>query len=59
VGLTPPHLVPKVLEKSRAVRLLNLRACVAYKKSENLPIYIYIYMCVCVCVCMVLNERNM
>jgi len=36
VGLTPhPHLVPKVLEKSRAIPLLILRACVANKKSEN------------------------
>ena len=30
-----PHLVPKVLEKSRAIPLLTLRACVAYKKGEN------------------------
>jgi len=38
VGLTTyPHLVPKVLEKSRAIPLLTLRACVAYKKGENLP----------------------
>ena len=38
VGLTPhSHLVPKVLEKSRAIPLLTLRACVAYKKGENLP----------------------
>jgi len=33
-----PHLVPKVLEKSRAISLLNLRVCVAYKKGENPPI---------------------
>ena len=41
VGLTPsPHLVPKVLEKSRAIPLPTLRACVAYKKGENhLPCY--------------------
>jgi len=32
-----PHLVPMVLEKSRAIPLLTLRACVAYKKGENLP----------------------
>ena len=32
-----PHLVSKVLEKSRAIPLLTLRACVAYKKGENLP----------------------
>jgi len=38
VGLTlPPHLVPKVLEKSRTTRLLTLKACVAYEKGENLP----------------------
>jgi len=38
VGLTPhPHLVPRVLEKSRAIPLLTLRACVSYKKRENLP----------------------
>jgi len=34
VGLTPhPQLVPKVPEKSRAMALLTLRACVAYKKE--------------------------
>ena len=39
--LTPhTHLVPKVLEKSIAIPLLTLRACVAYKKGEK-PIYIY------------------
>ena len=39
VGLTPhPHLVPKVLEKSRALPLLTLRTCVAYKKGESLHI---------------------
>ena len=32
----PSHLVPKVLEKSRAIPLLTLRVCVAYKKGENL-----------------------
>ena len=38
VGLTPhPYLVPKVIEKSRAIPLLTLRACVAYKKGGNLP----------------------
>ena len=36
--LTPHfHLVPNVLEKSRAIPLLTLRACVAYKKGEDLP----------------------
>jgi len=34
-----PHLVPKVLEKNRAILLLTLRACVAYKKVENLPTF--------------------
>ena len=39
VGLTPhPHLVPKVLEKNRAIPVLTLRVCVAYKRGENLPI---------------------
>jgi len=39
VGLTPhPYLLPKVLKKSRAIPLLTLRAFVAYKKGENLPI---------------------
>ena len=34
VGLTPHiHLVPKVLEKCRAITLLTLRACVVYKKG--------------------------
>ena len=34
-GWTPhPHLVPKILGKSRAIPLLTLRA---YKKGENLP----------------------
>ena len=38
VGLTPhPYLVPKALEKSTAIPLLTLRACLAYKKGENLP----------------------
>ena len=38
MGLTPHrHLVPKILEKSRAKPLLTPRACVAYKKGENLP----------------------
>jgi len=27
-----PHLVPKVLEKRRAIPLLTIRACVAYKR---------------------------
>jgi len=41
VGLTPhPHLVPKVLEKGKAIPLLTLRAWVAYKKGEILPIYV-------------------
>jgi hypothetical protein len=40
VELTPhPHLVPKVLEESRAIPLLPLWACVAYKKRENLPTF--------------------
>jgi len=39
VGLSPhPHLVPKVLEKSRTIPLLTLKACVAYKKRENVPV---------------------
>jgi len=34
VGLTPhPYLEAKVLEKSRAIPLLTLRACLAYKKG--------------------------
>ena len=38
MGLTPHHhLVPKVLENSRATPLLTLRVCVAYTKGENLP----------------------
>ena len=46
MGLTPQsHLVQKVLEKSRAIPVLALMACVAYKKGENLPILIKkIYM---------------
>ena len=37
MGLTPnPHIGPKVLEKSRAMLLLNLRAFVTSKKGENL-----------------------
>jgi len=41
VVLTPPnhHLMQKVLEKSRAIPLLNLRAYVAYKKGKNLLIW--------------------
>jgi hypothetical protein len=36
VGLTPhPHLVLKVLEKSRAIPLLTLRTCVACKRVET------------------------
>ena len=38
-GWPPPHLVPKVLEESRAIPLLPLWACVAYKKRENLPTF--------------------
>jgi len=34
-----PHLVPKVLEKSRALPLLTLMACLAYKKRWK-PAYI-------------------
>ena len=30
------HLLTKVLEKSRAIPLLILKACVAYKMGENL-----------------------
>jgi len=38
VGLiTPPHLVPKVLEKIIAIPLLTLRSCVTYKKGGKLP----------------------
>jgi len=39
VGLTPP--TPSSAEgprKSRAISLLTLRTCVAYKKSDNVPI---------------------
>ena len=36
--ITPPHLVPKVLEKNRTIPLLTLKAGVAYKKGENLHI---------------------
>ena len=37
MGLNPHrHLVPRVLEKSRAIPLLTLRAFVAYKNGENL-----------------------
>ena len=32
-----PHLVPKVLEKSRAIPLLTLRVCVAHENGKNLP----------------------
>ena len=49
-----PHLVPKVLEKSRATPILPLRACVAYKMGENLPTCRRFHVCVCVwCVCVV------
>ena len=38
VGLiSHSDLVPKVLEKSRAIPLLILRTCVAYKTGGNLP----------------------
>jgi len=38
VGLTPPPpSSAEVLEKSRAIPLLTLRAFVDYKKGENLP----------------------
>jgi len=40
--LPHPHLVPKVIEKSKAIPLLTLRACVAYKMGENLPTWIYV-----------------
>jgi len=41
VGLTPhPHLVPNVLEKSRAIPVLSLRACVSHKR---LKIYLKAY----------------
>ena len=40
-----PHLVPKVLEKGRAIPLLTLRACVACKKGENLPTYVPFMEC--------------
>ena len=40
--LTPySHLVPKVLEKIRAIPVITLRDCVAYKKGENLPILLF------------------
>ena len=36
MGLTPhPLLMPKVLEKSRAIPLLTITACVAYKKRTK------------------------
>ena len=38
-----PHLVPRVLEKSRAIPLLTLKAFVACKKGENLPITVGTY----------------
>jgi len=38
LGLTLPLLVPKVLEKSRAITLLTLGAFMADKKGESLPI---------------------
>ena len=39
-GDPPPLPVPKVLEKSRAIPLLTLSACVAYKKRAK-PYLIY------------------
>jgi len=37
MGLIPgPVVVPKVPEKSRAIPLHTLRACVAYKKGGNI-----------------------
>jgi len=45
-GTEPPTPTrAKVLEKSRAIPLLTLRACVAYIKSENLPTYIVKSFC--------------
>ena len=39
VGLTThPHLECRGPRKSKAIPLLTLRVCVAYKKGENLPI---------------------
>ena len=35
------HLVPKVLEKSIDITLLTLRACIAYKKGENVPYSVF------------------
>jgi len=53
VGLTPhPHLVPKVLEKGRAIPLLTLRACVAYRKGENPNLMEFVdrkWVCLFVC----------
>ena len=41
MGLTPhTRLVSKVLEKSTAILLLTLWACVAYKNGENQPLYV-------------------
>jgi len=41
VGLTPhPHLVPKVLEKSRAITLFDLRAYVDYKQGRKPTIFL-------------------
>ena len=43
MGLTPPQplLVPKVLEKSRAIPLLTQMGCVAYKKVKTFHIHSY------------------
>ena len=46
MGLTPhTHLVPKVPEKIRAIPLLTLSTCVAYKNSEILPTYFNFSTC--------------
>ena len=42
MGLTPhPRLECRGPRKSRAIPLLTLRVCVAYKKGENLPTKVY------------------
>ena len=50
-----PHLVPKVLEKNRAIPLLTLRACMAYKKGWKLT-YLLLRMYISVCVCVPLRQ---
>ena len=46
VGLTShPHLVPKILEKSRSIPLLTLRACVTYKKRVRTYLHFLQFPC--------------